>query len=240
MLDGHLVEEDGEDALLHLSGIFCAEDDHFLISKVNCDGRSRGHALGVSVGWERPGIVDGIIGVEMLEIFRVRADEHVAHEKGMIGSGADHPNLDPIFLVPSRKTIHYVDSISGVEIIDSTLAINSPDLNHHTVSIAIVSNLAEIQRHVLRPAKRNCRGYDIMAAAWSVPRAPEFMPQSRKRAEQERQKSLDTIEGETHDVALYQESHMVEEGELTRSELDFADAGCSASQERGKLNQNDG
>jgi hypothetical protein len=87
--------------------------------------------------------------VEVLEIFGIRADEHVAHEEGVVGSGANHPNLDAVLLVPSRKPVDHVDSVSGVEIINSTLTIDSPDLAQQIVSIAMVSNSPEKEVHVL-------------------------------------------------------------------------------------------
>ena len=37
VLDGHLVEENGENTLLHLSGVLSTEDDHFLLGKVDGD-----------------------------------------------------------------------------------------------------------------------------------------------------------------------------------------------------------
>ena len=69
VLDGHLVEEDSEDTLLHLTSILGTEDDHLLLGEVDGDGGSRGHALSVSVGGERTSIVDDIVGVEVLELF---------------------------------------------------------------------------------------------------------------------------------------------------------------------------
>lgn len=135
VLDGHLVEEDGEDALLHLAGVLGTEDDHLLLSKVNGDGGARGHAFGEAVGREGSGIVDGVVGVEMLELLGRRADEHVSHEQGMIGAGTDDSNADSVLLVPAGIAIDDVYPCSRIEIVDSAFAIDFPDLRKHTVLI---------------------------------------------------------------------------------------------------------
>lgn len=37
VLDGHLVEENSEDALLHLTGVLGTQDDHLLLGEVDGD-----------------------------------------------------------------------------------------------------------------------------------------------------------------------------------------------------------
>jgi len=129
VLHGHLVEENGENTLLHLSGVLGTKDDHLLVGKVDGDRSSRGHTFGVSVCWERTSIVDGVVGVEVLEVFRVRADQHVAHKESMVGTSANDSDLDAVFLVPSCETVDHVNTISGVEVVDGTFAVDSPDLS---------------------------------------------------------------------------------------------------------------
>ena len=114
--------------LLHLAGILRSEDDHFLLGEVDGDGGRRSHAGGISVGREGAGIVDDIVGVEAFQFFARRADEHVAHEEGMVGAGADHAHVDPVALVPASISIDDVDAVAGVEIIDRTFAVDAPDL----------------------------------------------------------------------------------------------------------------
>jgi hypothetical protein len=128
VLDWHLVEENGEDTLLHLTSILGTQDNHLLLSEVDRNRSSRGHTLGVSVSWERTSIVDGVIWVEVLKVFALWANEHVAHEQCMVGSSTDDADLDAVLLVPSGKTIDDVDAISGVEVINCTLTVDSPDL----------------------------------------------------------------------------------------------------------------
>ena len=114
VLDGHLVEEHGEDTLLHLAGVLGAEDDHLLVGEVDGDRRGRGHADGVAVGREGAGVVDDIVGVEVLELLAAWADEHVAHEEGMVSAGADDANANAVALVPAGVSINDVDAIARV------------------------------------------------------------------------------------------------------------------------------
>ena len=128
VLDGHEVEHDGEDSLLHLSGVLGTEDDHLLLGEVDGNRGSGSHTFGVSVGREGSGIVNGIIGMEVLEIFSIRSNKHISHEESMIGTSADNPDPDSVLLVPSCKPINNVDPISGVQVVNCSLAVNSPDL----------------------------------------------------------------------------------------------------------------
>jgi hypothetical protein len=128
VLDGHLVEQNREDTLLHFSGVLGTQDDHLLVGKVDGDRRGRGHTLGETVGREGTGVVDDIVGVEVLELRPSGTDEHVAHEQSMVGASADNTDIDPVSLVPAGKAINHVDSVAGVKVVDSTLAVDSPDL----------------------------------------------------------------------------------------------------------------
>lgn len=128
VLDWHLVEENGENTLLHLTSVLGTKDNHLLLGEVDSDGGWGGHALGVSVGWERSGVVDGVIWVEVFKILAIWADQHVAHEESVVCTRADNANLDLVLLVPSCETIDNVDAVAGVEVIDSTLTVNLPDL----------------------------------------------------------------------------------------------------------------
>jgi hypothetical protein len=40
------------------------------------------------------------------------SDKHIRHEKGVIGSGADHPTTDGVFWIPPDITIYYVKLIN--------------------------------------------------------------------------------------------------------------------------------
>lgn len=128
VLDWHLVEENSEDTLLHLTGVLGTKDNHLLLGEVDSDGGWGSHTLSVSVGWERSGVVDGVIWVEVLKILAIWADQHVAHEESVVGTGADDADLDLVLLVPSCETVDNVDAIPGVEVIDGTLTVNLPDL----------------------------------------------------------------------------------------------------------------
>ena len=64
----------------------------------------------------------------MLQLFARWTDEHVPHEEGMIGAGADDAHLDAVLLVPAREAIDNVDTIPSVEVVNGALAIDAPNL----------------------------------------------------------------------------------------------------------------
>ena len=134
MLDWHLIEENGENTLLHLASVLGTEDNHFFVGEIDGDRSSGGHTFGISVGRERTGIVNGVVWVEVLKIFSFRADKHVAHEKSVVGTSADDSDPDPVFLVPSCKTVDNVNSVSCVEVINSTFTVDSPNLKTESLA----------------------------------------------------------------------------------------------------------
>lgn len=138
VLDRHLVEEHGEDTLLHLTGVLGSEDNHLLLGKVDGDGSGTGHTLSPSVGWERTGVVDDIVGVEVLELGPRWSDEHVAHEEGMVGTSANNTNVDAVAGVPAGETVDDVDAVAGVEVVNGTLAVNSPYLSIQALRSALL------------------------------------------------------------------------------------------------------
>ena len=128
VLDGHFVEQNGEDTLLHLTSVLSTQDNHLLLGKVDGDRGGRGHTLGETVGGERTGVVDHVVWVEVVQLLTGRTDKHVAHEESMVGTGANNPDLDTVALIPSGITIDDIDAVTGVEVVDSTLTVDPPDL----------------------------------------------------------------------------------------------------------------
>lgn len=114
--------------LLHLTGVLGTQNNHLLVGEVDGNRCAGCHALRVSVCWEGTGVVNGVIGVKVLEIFPIRADKHVAHKQSVVGAGADHAHLDAVFLVPSCEPIDDVDAISRVQVVNGTFPVDSPDL----------------------------------------------------------------------------------------------------------------
>jgi len=53
----------------------------------------------------------------------------------MVSTGTDDTNANPVALVPASVPINDIDTVTGVEIIDSTLAIDLPYLYKRTISI---------------------------------------------------------------------------------------------------------
>jgi hypothetical protein len=46
----------------------------------------------------------------------------------MVGTRADNTDVDAVALVPAGETINNVDAVAGVEVVDSALAVDTPDL----------------------------------------------------------------------------------------------------------------
>lgn len=55
----------------------------------------------------------------------------------MVGASADNAHADAVLLVPAGISIDDIDAISGVEVVDGTLAVDFPDLTNHVVSIHV-------------------------------------------------------------------------------------------------------
>lgn len=128
VLNGHLVEKDGEDTLLHLTGVLSTQDDHLLVGEVDGNGCGGGHTLSEAVGRERTSIVDDIVGVEVLQLLLGGADKHVAHEQSMVSTGADDTDTDAVTLVPAGETIDNIDAVASVQVVNSALTVDTPDL----------------------------------------------------------------------------------------------------------------
>ena len=72
----------------------------------------------------------------------------------MISPGADDSNIDAVSLIPSCKAIYNIDSIPGVQIVDSAFSIDFPDLPRHTP----VSLGKEARASLISSDKLECRG----------------------------------------------------------------------------------
>lgn len=129
VLDGHEVEHDSEDTLLHLTGVLSSQNEHLHGLEVDVDRGVGGHSRGVSVGGEGASVVDGEVGLaKVLELLGGGSDQHVSHEQSVVGSGTDNSHLDSVLGVPAGVGVHNVDSLSGVEVVDSSLSVDEPRL----------------------------------------------------------------------------------------------------------------
>ena len=68
--------------------------------------------------------------MKVVQFFPRWADEHVSHEQGMVGSGADNSNIDPIAFVPAGITVNHINTVSGVQIINCTFPVDFPHLSY--------------------------------------------------------------------------------------------------------------
>lgn len=66
--------------------------------------------------------------MKVLQLFRLRPDEHIPHEEGMVRSGTDDSNIDSVALVPASKAINDIYAISGIQVVDCPFAIDTPRL----------------------------------------------------------------------------------------------------------------
>ncbi len=66
--------------------------------------------------------------MKVLKVFSVRSNEHISHEKSVVCASTDNSDSDSVLFVPSCEPIDNVDSVSGVQVINSTFAVDSPDL----------------------------------------------------------------------------------------------------------------
>lgn len=73
--------------------------------------------------------------MEVLEFLRGGADKHVTHEEGMVGASANDANADAVALIPASVAINNVDAVPGVEVVYSTLTVDTPNLG---LSVSIV------------------------------------------------------------------------------------------------------
>lgn len=124
-----------------LTSIFRAENDHLLLGKVDGDRGAGGHASGVAVGGEAAGVENGVVWVEVLELLAGGADEHVAHEEGVVGSGANNADVDAVALVPAGEAIDDVDAGAGIEVVDGTLAVDFPNLLVNVVQLCFYTRV---------------------------------------------------------------------------------------------------
>lgn len=65
----------------------------------------------------------------MLELLLRWADEHVAHEKSMISTGADDANIDPVSFIPTSEAIDDINSVPGIQIVDGAFSVDFPHLS---------------------------------------------------------------------------------------------------------------
>ena len=122
----HEIVHQGEDAFFHFARVFGAEDHHFLGLETDVDGGLGGHARGEAVGGEFPCVINRKIGFsEIFELLLGGSDEHDTHEEGVVGTGADDPDFNPLGGIPSGESIDHVELIACVEIVFGPFTVDS-------------------------------------------------------------------------------------------------------------------
>ena len=124
-LPGHGVVHVAEHGLLHLPGVFSAQNHHFAVLQAQVDAGLGGHAGSVPVGGEGAGVEDGHIrSAEVRQFLVVGPNQHVPHEKRVVGTGGDHPHLDPVLGVPAGESIGAIDPFAGIQVVEGPLAVD--------------------------------------------------------------------------------------------------------------------
>ena len=119
ILLGHDVVHDGEDSLLHLTGVLGAQDHHFAAAEAQGDTRVSGDSGDRWVGGMAARVVDDIVGrTKVLELFGGGPNQHVVHEERVIGPRADDADFDLVIGIPASEAIDHVKSLATVEVVD--------------------------------------------------------------------------------------------------------------------------
>lgn len=108
---GHEVVHNGEDSLLHLAGVLGAEDDHLALLEVQRHCGVINNIGDVLVGSEFTSVEDVVVGSVLeipVELGLSGSDQHVGHEEGVVGAGADDSDLDSFLEVPAGISVHHV------------------------------------------------------------------------------------------------------------------------------------
>lgn len=125
---------DGEETLLHFSGILGTENGVGLIGEVALDAGA--NCLANSLDGERAlqfsSVEDveldlGVISEISFEFLDGGLDQHVLHEEGVIGSGDDVSDWDSEVRVPTKVAINHIEIWLGVEILDGEVSAESVD-----------------------------------------------------------------------------------------------------------------
>lgn len=117
---GHEIVHDGEDTLLHFTGVLGAEDDHLALLEVEGDGGRANDPGNMLVGVEFAGVEDivvGSFGEVFFQFLPGRFHQHVVHEKGVVGPCADHPDFNPLLRIPTSVSVHHVQFRPSVQVV---------------------------------------------------------------------------------------------------------------------------
>ena len=86
----HVVVHDSEDTLLHFSSVGCAQNNELLGREVDSNRGLVSNILDVFIGNKLACVHDSEIGASsgevLLDLIKLASDEHLLHEKSMIGS----------------------------------------------------------------------------------------------------------------------------------------------------------
>mmetsp|Transcript_29917 Transcript_29917/g.64489 ORF Transcript_29917/g.64489 Transcript_29917/m.64489 type:complete len:256 (+) Transcript_29917:1039-1806(+) len=122
---GQEVVHDGEHTFLHFPSVLRSENHHLPGSKVQRHRGAGAHAFSGPVARESACVVNRIVwGAKVGKFFCSRANQHVVHEEGVIGTAGNNSNLVAKLRVPPGKTIKDIQSGASVQVVDCSLSID--------------------------------------------------------------------------------------------------------------------
>ena len=103
----------------------------------------------------------------MLQLFSAGSDEHISHEESMVGTGADHADVNSVLLIPAGISVYHVDSVAGVKVVDGSFAVDLPDLQKAQSVLRFVFVVLERQKWLLPClTAAQCRQLHRKGKAW--------------------------------------------------------------------------
>jgi len=98
------------------------------------NGGGRGHVGGVAVGGEGTCIVNGEVWVaKYSKVFFCWSDQHVVHEKSVVGAGAYNTYLSGAYWVPASVAVKDVETFQSVEVDDSSFSVEDEGAFIHLI-----------------------------------------------------------------------------------------------------------
>jgi hypothetical protein len=87
----------------------------------------------------------------------------------MVGTRADNTNVDAVTLIPASETIDNVNTVASVEVVNGTLAVDTPDLEVESQYVCpIVGKHVKVKTRGHAPLPR--LGHDVSSLPRHCPR----------------------------------------------------------------------
>ena len=115
----HQVVHHREDAFLHFTCVFRAQNHDLLLAQVHVHAGAAGHARGQRVGGKSARVKNRPVRLaKACGLFLGGTDQHRPHKQRVIRTLAHHPHLDAVVRVPAREGVDDVQPRPGGQIVD--------------------------------------------------------------------------------------------------------------------------